>query len=73
MPCHHALAEALHAYTEAAGIAEDSKGFLFRTSPRHKASMLAEKPIAQPDAWRMVRRLSGQWRCAGACTEDGRT
>jgi site-specific recombinase XerD len=28
MPCHHALAEALHAYIEAAGIATDKKGFL---------------------------------------------
>jgi site-specific recombinase XerD len=38
MPCHHALAEALHAYIDAAGIAEDRKGFLFRTSPRHNAT-----------------------------------
>ena len=30
MPCHHALAEALHAYINAAGIAEDRKGVLFR-------------------------------------------
>jgi integrase len=26
MPCHHSLAEALHAYIAAAGIAEDRKG-----------------------------------------------
>jgi integrase len=26
MPCHHALAEALHAYIAAAGIAADKKG-----------------------------------------------
>ena len=32
MPCHHALAEALHAYIAAAGIAEDRKGWLFRTA-----------------------------------------
>ena len=32
MPCHHALAEALRAYIDAAGIAEDRKGWLFRTS-----------------------------------------
>jgi len=32
MPCHHALAEALHAYIKAAGIAEDRRGWLFRTS-----------------------------------------
>jgi len=27
MPCHHALAEALRAYIDAAGIAEAAKGF----------------------------------------------
>ena len=37
MPCHHALAEALRAYIDAAGIAEDRKGWLFRTSPGHSA------------------------------------
>jgi integrase len=35
MPCHHALAEALHAYIAAAGIATDKKAFLFRTSRGH--------------------------------------
>ena len=52
MPCHHALAEALRAYIDAAGIAEDWKGWLFRTSPRHNATVLTE----QADAWRMIRR-----------------
>ena len=56
MPCHHALAEALHAYIDAAGIAEDRKGWLFRTSPRHAATVLTEQPMTQADAWRMVRR-----------------
>ena len=56
MPCHHALAEALRAYINAAGIADDRKGFLFRTSPRHTATMLTEQPMAQADAWRMIRR-----------------
>src|SRR3954471_3265941 len=56
MPCHHALAEALRAYIDAAGIAEDRKGFLFRTSPRHAAHVLTEQPMAQADAWRMIRR-----------------
>ena len=32
MPCHHALAEALRAYIDADGIAEDRKGWLFRTA-----------------------------------------
>ena len=56
MPCHHALAEMLHAYVAAAGIAEDRKGRLFRTSPRHNATVLTDHPMSQPDAWRMIRR-----------------
>jgi site-specific recombinase XerD len=56
MPCHHALAEALRAYIDAAGIAEDRKGWLFRTSPRHTATVLTDHPMTQADAWRMIRR-----------------
>jgi integrase len=56
MPCHHALAEALHAYIAAAGIAEDRKGWLFRTGPGHTANLLTDQPMAQADAWRMMRR-----------------
>jgi site-specific recombinase XerD len=56
MPCHHALAEELCAYIDAAGIAEDRKGYLFRTSPGHNSGVLLEKPMAQADAFRMIRR-----------------
>ena len=56
MPCHHLLAEALHAYIAAAGIAEDRKGWLFRTSRGHTATALSDQPMTQPDAWRMMRR-----------------
>ena len=56
VPCHHALAEALHAYIKVAGIAEDRKGFLFRTAPGHKADMLSERPMDQCAAWHMIRR-----------------
>jgi site-specific recombinase XerD len=56
MPCHHVLAEALHAYIAAAGIADDRKGWLFRTCPRHSATALTDQPMTQPDAWRMIRR-----------------
>ena len=55
MPCHHALAEALRAYIDAAG-GEGRKGWLFRTSRGHTATMLSEQPMTQPDAWRMIRR-----------------
>jgi site-specific recombinase XerD len=56
MPCHHALAEALHAYINAAGIAEDRKGWLFRTSPGHNAMLLTNQPMNQSGAWTMIRR-----------------
>jgi site-specific recombinase XerD len=56
MPCHHALAEALRAYIDAAGISEERKGWLFRTARGHNGSNLSSKPMSQPDAWRMIRR-----------------
>jgi site-specific recombinase XerD len=56
MPCHHALAEALHAYIRAMGIDEDKKAWLFRTSRGHHGSALSDQPMTQPDAWRMVRK-----------------
>jgi site-specific recombinase XerD len=56
MPCHHALAESLHAYIAAAGIAEDRKGFLFRTARGRVATVLSTHPMLQSDAWRMIRR-----------------
>jgi integrase len=39
-----------------AGIAEDRKGFLFRTSRGHGGTALADQPMTQVDAWRMVRK-----------------
>jgi site-specific recombinase XerD len=56
MPCHHALAEILHAYINAASIAEDRKGWLFRSSPRHNANALTDRPMNQYAAWLMIRR-----------------
>jgi site-specific recombinase XerD len=56
MPCHHALAEALRAYIDAAGIGEDPEGFLFRISSGHRGIELSQVPMGQPDAWRMIRR-----------------
>src|SRR5271157_3018516 len=55
MPCHHSLAEALRAYIDAAGIAEDRRGFLFRTSPGHNSTVLTELPMDQSAAWLMIR------------------
>jgi site-specific recombinase XerD len=56
MPCHHALAEALHAYMTAAGLAGDGKGCLFRTARGHNGGVLSDQSMTQPDAWRMIRR-----------------
>jgi site-specific recombinase XerD len=56
MPCHHSLAEALRAYIDAAGITDDLKSFLFRTSRGHHGVELSERPMKQPDAWRMIRK-----------------
>ena len=68
MPCHHARAEVLWAYIDAAGIGEDRKGFLFRTSRGHTATVLSEQPMTQPDAWRMIRRRAA---AAGIAAEIG--
>ena len=56
IPCHHALAEALHLYIDAAGVAEEQKSWLFRTSPGHSATMPTEQSMSQADTWRMIRR-----------------
>jgi hypothetical protein len=50
IPCHHALAETLHSYIAAAGIAEESKSWLFRTSKGLNASLLSQEPMNQADA-----------------------
>jgi hypothetical protein len=50
MPCHHALAEALRAYIDTAGIVEDRTGWLFRTARGHDGSSLSDKQMSQPDA-----------------------
>src|SRR5205823_4947767 len=63
-----ALAEALHAYINAAGIAEDRKGFLFRTARGHNGTVLSDKAMSQPDAWRMIRRRAA---VAGIAAEIG--
>jgi site-specific recombinase XerD len=56
MPCHHALAEALHTYISAIGMGKDKKSWLFRTSRGHHGSTFSDQFMTQPDAWRMVRK-----------------
>jgi len=50
IPCHHVLAEMLRAYIDAAGIAEESKGWLFRTAKGWNGNTLAAKPMNQAAA-----------------------
>jgi site-specific recombinase XerD len=67
MPAHHSLQEWLDAYLEATGIADDRKGFLFRTAER-RTGRLTDKPMSQADAYRMVKRRAA---AAGVATQIG--
>jgi site-specific recombinase XerD len=67
MPTHHNLDRYLEEYIGAAGIAQDRKGPLFRTS-KGRGGELADRPMLQPDVWRMIRRRAAQ---AGIETEIG--
>ena len=69
VPCHHALAEALRAYIDAAGIGEDRKGFLFRTQPgpqRHRADRATDDAgrclAHDPPSRRRGRHLCADWQ-----------
>ena len=55
MPAHHTLQDWLDAYLEAAAVADDRKGYLFRTAER-RTGRLTGKPLAQADAYRMIQR-----------------
>ncbi len=55
MPCHPKLAVYLDEYIEAAGIAGDRKGPLFRSAIR-KTKTLTALPLSRNDVWHMVRR-----------------
>jgi site-specific recombinase XerD len=67
MPAHHSLEAYLDAYIEAAGIADDTKGPLFR-SAIGKTKKLTKKPISEADAFHMVRRRAKE---AGIKTQIG--
>lgn len=55
MPCHHNLENYLYAYIEAGGLADDSKGPLFRTIGRGTGT-LTRTPLTQANAYQMIRR-----------------
>ena len=55
MPCNHNLEAYIDAYISAAGLADDLKGYLFR-STRGKTRVLTSNPLAQADVYRIIRR-----------------
>ena len=67
MPCHHKLEEYLNEYIQAAGIGDDPKGFLFRTT-QGQSGYLTKRAMSQADAYRMIRRRAAD---AGIRTKIG--
>jgi site-specific recombinase XerD len=55
MPAHHNLDRYLEDFRKASGAAARPKAYLFRTV-RGRSGRLTDEPMAQPDAYRMVRR-----------------
>ena len=67
MPAHHTLEGYLDAYIQAAGIADDTKGPLFRTAPGTNSG-LTRNYMQTADVWRMIRR---RLKKAGIRTKAG--
>jgi integrase/recombinase XerD len=67
MPTHHNLDRYLEEYISAAGIVQDRKGPLFRTT-RGRSGELTGNSLLQSDVWRMIRRRA---LAAGIKTEIG--
>ncbi len=55
MPAHHRLEAYLDAYIRSAGLAEEPKSVLFRTS-RGRTTTLTDNPMTRTDALRMIKR-----------------
>jgi site-specific recombinase XerD len=67
MPCHHKLETFLEEYIAAAGIADDPKGWLFRTT-QGNSGYLTDRPMRQDDVYRMIGRRAAD---AGIKTKIG--
>lgn len=67
MPCHHKLETFLEEYIAAAEIADDPKGWLFRTT-EGQSGYLTDRPMNQVDVYRMIRRRADD---AGIKTKIG--
>ena len=59
MPCHHALAEVLRAYIDPPASPRTVRDGCSAPGG-HNGSVLSDKPMSQPDAWRMIRRRAGR-------------
>lgn len=59
VPAHHKVAEFLDQYLDAADIAQDREGVLFR-STRGRSRVLTEKPLQRGAALRMVKRRAAE-------------
>jgi len=66
MPAHHTLAGCIDAYLQAAGIADDEKGPLFRTAPG-TGTKLTRNRMPTADVLRMIRRRIKQARTKVGC------
>ena len=67
MPTHHNLDRYLEEYIRVAGIAEDRKSPLFRTT-KGRSGKLTDNSLLQSDVWRMIRRRA---LASGIKTEIG--
>jgi len=67
MPCHHKLETFLEEYIAAAGLTDDPKGWLFRTT-EGQSGYLTDRPMSQADVYRMIRRRADD---AGIKTKIG--
>jgi integrase/recombinase XerD len=67
MPTHHNLERYLEEYISAAGIGQDRKGPLFRTT-RGRTGEQTGNSLLQSDVWRIIRRRA---LAAGIKTEIG--
>lgn len=68
VPVHHSLEEYIDAYLDATGIRDQKNGPLFRTFAVAVGRPLSLAPMAQVDAWRMIRRRA---KAAGIKTKIG--
>ena len=67
VPCHNTLDQYLFEYLAGAGIADDSGGYLFRSAAK-RTGLLTDKPLSQPDAYRIIQRRA---KAAGIETKIG--